>query len=263
MAQLQKPDPKLFALDTRPLHLRIEEAMESMLQGYSPGDQIPSEAQLAQLMSVSRNTIREVLRALEERGRIVRRHGKGTFIAPSLPVYESGLEVLESLDDSVLRMGVACQTMGLTICRELADATIAARLQVEIGTLVTVLTRTRVIGDTVIAYMYDVIPVSIASPEDLRPEFSGSVLDYFKRKGPYPSYAVTNLLSVQADKDLAEHLQVSVGTALLLLEEALFSVDNIQINYSHNYYNTSHFRYHIVRRNASNASGPITGAERD
>jgi GntR family transcriptional regulator len=257
---VKEPDPADIKLDVRPLHLRVEEVMESLLKGYSPGDQIPSEAKLAKLMNVSRNTVREVLRALEERGRVIRRHGKGTFITHERPVLESGLEVLESLDKSALRLGESCYTRDLIIKQEKADSTMAQKLKVDVNSPVTVVTRTRVISDKVVAYMYDVIPASIATPEEIRSDFSGSMLDYFQQRGnPYPYYAITRMLSIQADKDLARHLQVSLGTALLLLEESLYSDGERLINYSHNYYNTSHFVYHIVRH--SLRSVPIVGGK--
>lgn len=245
------PLRKRIPIDTRPLHLRVEEAMETVLQDYAPGERLPSEAELARLLGVSRATIREVLRALEERGRINRRHGVGTFMASDQPVVESGLELLESLDVTASRMGLVCEVHNLMISQQEADATLAAKLKLPVGSLLTVVSRTRTIQGNVIAYLYDVIPASIVRPEDLQGEFSGSMLDYFKKRGnPNPAYAVTYLLSIQASQDLALQLQVLPGTALLLLEETLYSSDNRLINYSHNYYNTSHFHYHIIRRSA-------------
>ena len=38
------------------------------------------------------------------------------------------------------------------------------------------------------------------------------------------------------------------GAALLLMEEKLFSANNQVIDYSRNYYNTSRFLFHIIRR---------------
>ena len=48
---------------------------------YPPGAQLPAEAQMASNLGVSRATWRDALRQLEERGLIIRRHGRGTFVA--------------------------------------------------------------------------------------------------------------------------------------------------------------------------------------
>ncbi len=48
---------------------------------WRPGDKLPSEAKLAELESVSLGTVQKGLNHLAEQGVLVRRHGKGTFVA--------------------------------------------------------------------------------------------------------------------------------------------------------------------------------------
>ena len=47
----------------------------------SPGDLLPSEAELCRSLSISRSTVRQAIGALESEGLVVRRQGKGTFVA--------------------------------------------------------------------------------------------------------------------------------------------------------------------------------------
>lgn len=49
--------------------------------GISPGDRIPTEAQLVQQLGVSRNALREAIRRLETVGLINVRHGHGMFMS--------------------------------------------------------------------------------------------------------------------------------------------------------------------------------------
>lgn len=63
----------------------VHQIEELILQGVlRPGDRLPSERELAELMEVSRPTLREALAELEESGLIVARPGGGTFIAEVL-----------------------------------------------------------------------------------------------------------------------------------------------------------------------------------
>lgn len=50
-------------------------------QQLRPGDKLPSEREMAQLLGVSRPSLREAVRALEARGRLTVRHGQGVFVA--------------------------------------------------------------------------------------------------------------------------------------------------------------------------------------
>ena len=45
------------------------------------GDLLPSEAELCERFEISRNTVRQAIGALEEAGFVVRKRGKGTFVA--------------------------------------------------------------------------------------------------------------------------------------------------------------------------------------
>ena len=44
------------------------------------GDMLPSESQLVRMLGVGRSTVREALRALQTRGMIIARQGKGSFV---------------------------------------------------------------------------------------------------------------------------------------------------------------------------------------
>lgn len=238
-----------FSVDSRPLHLRLEEAVDKLLEEFKPGDRLPSEEALSQMMGVSRATIRELLSTLEERGRVVRKHGVGTFAAASKPFFESGLETLESMDAFANRKGFSCEFRDLDLHEEPADAFMAEKLKLEIGDRVTVITRTSIVQNTLVAYIFDAMPAKVVKAEEIGPVFTGSVLDYLKDNlGFHPMYAITNLLSVEASKDLAHKLQISPGKALLLLEEFLYKEDNQLVNYSRRYYNTKYFHYYLVRR---------------
>ena len=67
---------------SRPLyHEVVNQLCEMILSGvYAPGDLLPSESELCSRMGVSRTTIREALRILQERNIIETRKGKGSVV---------------------------------------------------------------------------------------------------------------------------------------------------------------------------------------
>ncbi len=60
---------------------QIRELIES--GEYGPGDQLPTERELAERMGISRAPIREALRSLETTGLVRSRSGSGTFVSRS------------------------------------------------------------------------------------------------------------------------------------------------------------------------------------
>ena len=88
-----------------------DEVFEQMLdmiaeKNWKPGDKIPSENELKEMLNVSRVTIREALKKLISYGIVESRHGSGTYIRQidgSLPFDNAmGLAYLKSMDDSAI-----------------------------------------------------------------------------------------------------------------------------------------------------------------
>jgi len=124
---------------------RVEWLIEDMCtsEAASPGDALPSEAELAGRFGVSRVVVREALRVVEARGYVTRRQGKPAVINPAnaLPVEtyairavlrsQRGLleltEVREALEIHAARLAaarVAAGTAGLELLIEPARAAI-------------------------------------------------------------------------------------------------------------------------------------------
>lgn len=67
-----------------PLYKQLKsELLEHIREGHwKPGEQLPSEAELAVQFRVSRTTVRQAVGDLVSSGFVVRRQGKGTYVAP-------------------------------------------------------------------------------------------------------------------------------------------------------------------------------------
>lgn len=66
-----------------PLYLRVQHSIGDLIDGgeLSPGVQLPPEQWLSRELGVALGTIQKALRTLDSDGRIVRRHGHGTYVA--------------------------------------------------------------------------------------------------------------------------------------------------------------------------------------
>lgn len=94
----------------------FEETVERLLQAIhlgvtGPGSRLPSERDLAARLAVSRETLRQAIRALADAGYVESRRGRygGTFVADPLPPTESGrprAELATELEDVLTLRGV-------------------------------------------------------------------------------------------------------------------------------------------------------------
>jgi GntR family transcriptional regulator len=251
-SQTDRPTGNKLRLDARPLYVRAEEALFALLESgtYQPGDQLPPEPELAQQLGISRSTLREAMRAFEERDLITRRQGVGTFVNQPPPLLiESGLETLESVDTLVRRRGISIQTKDLQIEEKAGSPDLAASLEVDPGTPLTLVTRSKVAAGRPVAYMVDALPASVVSVQDMQAGFQGSVLDYLlTREDLALTHVRADILPVRADQLQAARLNLESGTVLLLLEETLYTTTGDVIGFSRNYFIPGFFKFHVVRR---------------
>jgi len=124
-AAIAQPNPDL----PTPLYYQVASALrEQILSGrLPPGELVPPEVQLATQLGVSRQTVREAIGLLVRNGLLVRRRGKGTFVA--LPRIEQDLARFYSFSAAMRSQGLREEThlvgwdqvpVGIPLIREIA-----------------------------------------------------------------------------------------------------------------------------------------------
>ncbi|WP_420844596.1 GntR family transcriptional regulator [Mangrovibacillus cuniculi] len=101
--------------DARHLYLQVIDRLKEDIENgvYKEKERLPSEFDLAKQLGVSRATLREALRILEEDNVIVRRHGVGTFVNVK-PLVTSGIEQLNSVTNMIRQAGMEPGTIFLS-----------------------------------------------------------------------------------------------------------------------------------------------------
>ncbi len=99
----------------------VEQIDESILTGrLQPGDQLPSERELAEQFGASRTAVREAVKALHERGRLETYAGRGTFVTDA-----TSHGIRESLD-RMTKVGGTAHLSRLLVMLEPEIAAVAA-----------------------------------------------------------------------------------------------------------------------------------------
>ncbi len=189
------------------------------------------------------------MRSFESQGLIRRRQGVGTFVVSHPRVIETGLEVLESIETQANRIGLSVSMGALQICRVPASAEQAKILEVGCDTTLVRVSRIILAAQRPVAYLIDLLPADILTPEDLKEGFSGSVLDLLlSRKSPALDKSETEIRSVAAPSEIARALEIQRGDVLQLFIARLFSVENRVVDYSLSYFIPGYFIFRVMRR---------------
>lgn len=164
--------------------------------GLKAGDRIPTEAELCAAFGVSRPSVREALRLLEQERLIVTEHGRGRFVtaAAALNVARP-ITVFESISQMLAALGYAPETRVLSARSLLAasEPQAAAALGLQPGAEVFVLERLREAGGQVLVYSIDVIPVALLGALPDETTLQGSVNALLASTGQKPVMSSANV----------------------------------------------------------------------
>lgn len=240
--------------DKRPLYLRIKEYIEGLIDDntYQPGDKLPSENSLAKELEVSRASLREALRVLEEEGKIVKHQGIGTFVSEPTPRFKKGIEKLISVTDTIKNAGYKPGTRNLAVSE--ISPTDSLYDKIEEGCeqsfeKVLRIERIRTADKVPVVYCLDHLLTENISSNFVKNDFTGSLFSLLENKGDIViDNAVTNIIPVNADKYVAEQLDIDEETALLLLEQYHYDQTGRMVLFSQNYFRSDQFQFKVVRK---------------
>lgn len=234
------------------LSQRLHDELAEMINAAEPGDQLPTEPELAKQLGVSRATLREAMRTFETQGFLLRRQGVGTFVVRPSQVLETGLEVLESLDTIAARKDMQVSTQQVNFERRKATDEECSILALNPGCEVISISRVIISEERPVAYLVDILPANVLSPQDLDDDFTGSVLDLLVERGrPQLVNSHCEIAAVAADSTISRALQIQRGGPILKFSSRLFAIDGAVIDSSFSYFLPGYFRFHVVRELAS------------
>ena len=89
-----------------PLYVQLMDTVEKDIKSgrYKPGDKIMTESEMAKTYGVSLITVRKAIGSLMEKGLVVRKQGKGTFVTK--PKFSRNIKRLQSFSEMCEQMGV-------------------------------------------------------------------------------------------------------------------------------------------------------------
>jgi GntR family transcriptional regulator len=238
--------------DKRSLALQLRDRLYQLLREkyYRVGDQLPSEEALVKMFGVSRATVREALKLLEEERIITVRHGLGRFLAidPNSMISED-ITHLESVTEMAGNLGLSLETEVVSFQKEKPGPKIAAHLAIPETQEIFVLHRIRKADGEIIIYSVDVFPCSIV-PATVQPEaFQNSLLAIMEESwGTRLAYSRATLSAILPESEFMDLPQLDRTVPWILMEQINFDTHNQPILYSRDFHRGDKFQFHVLRR---------------
>ncbi|SFA73253.1 MULTISPECIES: GntR family transcriptional regulator [unclassified Bacillus (in: firmicutes)] len=234
--------------DNRHLYLQVIDRLKQDIEEgiYKEREKLPSEFDLAKHLGVSRATLREALRILEEENVIIRRHGVGTFVSAK-PLFTSGIEQLNSVTNMIKQAGMKPGTIFLSSLTQGPTEEDIRRFTCSADDDIVVLERVRTANGEPVVYCVDKIPVNIL-PETFSHD-EESILNILEGEANRRiTYAVAQIEPIGYHEKISPILECEPETALLVLKQMHFDEMDEPILYSVNYFKADKFSFHVLRK---------------
>ena len=230
----------------RPLYMQIKALLVASLDDgeWPPGEALPSEIALAQRYRVSQGTVRKALDSLAAQGIVVRRQGKGTFVATHTEEKASLFRFLrirrnDGRDEyPVSRL--------LDVRRGKASGEVARSLELKLGDPVVVMHRVLEYGGQPVVLDEIVLPAApfrglTRAKVDA---YQGSMYSFFETQfGVRMLKAQEKIRAVSADAQSAGILGVRLGDPLLAVDRVTLTYGDRPVEWRRGLCATRHHAY--------------------
>ena len=228
------------------LHSQVRESLRAGIAdgSYAVNDRLPAESALSNMFGVSRITVRQALSDLQNEGAIIKVAGKGAFVAPRRA--QQQLTHLEGFGEAMTRSGHQVANTVLGHVTVPAPETVAQRLKLSPGALVTQITRVRRLDG--IPVSYEVTYVAPALGERLRTEdLAGRdiFLIFEHDYGIALGHADLQLEATLAGADVASALAVAPDSPILRIERLTHDALGAPIDFEYLHFRGDTFQYRL------------------
>ncbi|MGC4375692.1 GntR family transcriptional regulator [Fictibacillus sp. Mic-4] len=234
--------------DHRLLYLKVIEKIKDDIESgyYEEGEKLPSEFELSKQLGISRATLREALRILEDENVVIRKHGVGTFVR-TRALFSSGIEELFSVTDMIERAGKKAGTTFISSSVKQATDEIITKFNLSGSDDIHVIERVRTADGEPVVYCLDHIPKMYLN-KMVHHQYESLLELLEKEANRRIMYAVTKIEPLGFHDRISGILECPPESAILVLKQMHYDQHDDPILYSCNYFKADKFNFTVVRR---------------
>jgi GntR family transcriptional regulator len=223
---------------------------EQLREGLFNGG-LPSEMAFQQQFGVARVTVRRALEQLAIEGLISRQPGRGTKPTASLQAVAQSQSLasqphkaqLTGLLGNLVSMGLSTSVKVLDIRSIAAPLDVAQALQISTGEMVQKAVRVRSTKAGPFSHITTYIPDAIGTHFERKDLIKKPILLLMEEAGVHVGRAEQTISARLADAQLAQHLDVAVGSALLAVRRLIFDNQERPVQWLHGTYRPDRYEY--------------------
>lgn len=215
--------------------------------------QLPSEPELSRRLGVSRSTIREALTMLEREGKIVRKHGVGTFINDNFPGLSTPFTEVVEFEDLITQHGYQASVEVQDVRLDQAG-TYAPHLQILPEEQVIVVDKIFLADEKPVIQCHNLIPLKVCHQD-----FSTDLLDlsigrlpvyrFLQEYGDQEVlYQISDVKAAIADEQLAKNLHCPLNSPLLKITEIGYNDNQKPILFCEEYFRNEMVYFPTIRK---------------
>lgn len=242
ISMIQPPRFHLEEASAMPLYMQLIQAIKTAIaEGeLHPGDVLPSERTLGEMLNIARGTVRKAMQELLEEGVIRRNQGSGTFVAPHV---RQSLPLLESFSEMAVASGGRAQSELVGYLRRAAVPEERRILQLQENQREVVeLTRLRKINGIAVSLQSAILPAYLL---DNISELGDSLYLYLEKKEVPVLRAQQRFSAVATDARLAHYLNIREHEPLLLVTRTGFTHSDVPVEHTHTWCLTQYYDFTI------------------
>jgi GntR family transcriptional regulator len=242
--------PRLRKSSPVPLYFQLKQTIEQLIEAgdWPPDTQVPSERRLCEQFHISRITVRQALAELERDGRLVRSHGRGTYVAELAirkPVYP-----LVSFTHDVREHGMEPGARVLQFELAPPAPAVTTALQLKPGEQMVLLKRLRFADQAPIAV--ETVHLAVSRCPGLLSENLNdrSLYETLGREyGIVPTRAEQQWQAVACPAEDARLLEVAPDTPVLRIEQTTFDAEGRPFEHLESFFRGDKFILTAILRN--------------
>jgi GntR family transcriptional regulator len=234
--------------DHLPLYIQLKNIIEDKIkeEDWKPGDIIPSEKELQQQFEVSRITVRQAIKELENDGLVKKKQGKGTFV--SFPKLSHKLPNLTSFTEDIESKGLNPKSEIISI-EKVINAEVAEKLGANSQTVFLNVRRLRLINGEAVGIHDCYLDTNILAQKaineikDMNDETS--LYDIIEAYNINISHADETLEGGVSDPYISRLLGIKKDFPLLILERITYTDQNEVFEFVKMHYRADKYKYSI------------------